>query len=138
MAKQSQHRSFEQILLEAIDEALSSLGESVKKSIYFHVENSFNIKRQEIPQRLADFSEALERIFGPGARHLEISFMKSLHAKIKVTCKWPEYEWPLSKWIVPEMTFQEYVRLMQQRFEATQESSIEMGVLQYEREEAHR
>jgi len=138
MTKQSQHRSFEQILLEAIDEALSSLGESVKKSIYFHVENSFNIKRQEIPQRLADFSEALERIFGPGARHLEISFMKSLHAKIKVNCKWPEYEWPLSKWIVPEMTFQEYVRLMQQRFEATHKSNIEMGVLPYEREEAHR
>lgn len=137
MAKQSQHRSFEQILLEAIDEALSSLGESVKKSIYFHVENSFNIKRQEIPQKIDAFSKALEQIFGPGARHLEISFMKSLHAKIKVTCKWPEYEWPLSKWIVPEMTFQEYVRLMQQRFEATQESNMEMGVLPYEREEAH-
>jgi hypothetical protein len=138
VAKQSQHRSFEQILLEAIDEALSSLGESVKKSIYFYVENSFNIKRQEIPQKIGAFSKALERIFGPGARHLEISFMKSLHAKIKVTCKWPEYEWPLSKWIVPEMTFQEYVRLMQQRFEAAHESSIEMGVLPYEREEAHR
>lgn len=138
MTKQSQHRSFEQILLEAIDEALSSLGEGVKKSIYFHVENSFNIKRQEIPQRLADFSEALERIFGPGARHLEISFMKSLHAKIEVTCKWPEYEWPLSKWIIPELTFQEYVRLMQQKFEAAHKSNIEMGVLQYEREETHR
>lgn len=137
MSKQSQHRSFEQILLEAIDEALSSLGESVKKSIYFHVENSFNIKRQEIPQKIDTFSKALEQIFGLGARHLEISFMKSLHPKIKVTCKWPEYEWPLSKWIVPEMTFQEYVRLMQQRFEATQESNMEMGVLPYEREEAH-
>lgn len=138
MTKQSQHKSFEQILLEAIDEALSSLGESVKTAIYFHLANSFNVKRQEIPQRIADFSEALERIFGPGARHLEILFMKSLHAKIKVTCEWPTCEWPLSKWIVPEMTFKEYVRLMRQRFEATRESNIEMGVLPYEREEVHK
>jgi len=138
LAKQSPTKSFEQLLLEAIDEALSSLGESVKTAIYFHVENSFNVKRLEIPQRLADFSEALARIFGPGARHLETLFMKSLHAKIKVTCKWPEYEWPLSKWIVPEMTFQEYVRLMQRSFEVAHESNIEMGVLPYEREEAHR
>ncbi|MGB9841414.1 MAG: hypothetical protein ACPLKZ_01685 [Candidatus Bathyarchaeales archaeon] len=120
--------------MEAIDEALSSLGESVKTAVYFHLEHSFNIKRQEIPNRLADFSEALERIFGPGARRLEVLFMKSIHSKIKVICKWPEYEWPLSKWLIPELTFQDYVKIMQQKFEATQESKLEMGVLSYERE----
>ena len=135
LAKQRQPEDLDGILIEAIDEALSSLGEDVKKSIYFHLEDLFKIKKQEIPSRLSDFSNALEQIFGLGARHLEIMFMKNLHEKIKVTCKWPEYEWPLSKWIVPEMTFQEYVRLMRRNFETANTNKTEMGILLNEHEE---
>jgi hypothetical protein len=61
--------------------------------------------------------------------------MKNLHAKLEVTCKWPTYEWPLSKWIVPEITFQEYVRLMRQNFEAANDDKVEMGVFVKEHEE---
>jgi hypothetical protein len=61
--------------------------------------------------------------------------MKNLHAKVEVTCKWPTYGWPLSKWIVPEMTFQEYVYLMRQNFEAANSAKVEMGVLVNEQEE---
>jgi hypothetical protein len=135
LAKQSQHENFDQILLDAIDDALSSLGENLKVSIYFHLEDLFKIRKQEIPSRISDFSSALEQIFGLGARHLEILFIKNLHAKIKVTCKWPTYEWPLSKWIVPEMTFQEYVRLMRQNFNAANTNKTEMGILVNEQEE---
>ena len=135
MAKQSKRENFDQLLLEAIDEGLSSLGEAVKASIYIHLEGYFNIRKQEIPHKLSDFSNALERIFGLGARHLEILFMKHLHAKVEVTCKWPTYGWPLSKWIVPEMTFQEYVRLMRLSFEAANGDKVEIGVLVHEHEE---
>jgi hypothetical protein len=135
LAKQNQHENFDQIIVKAIDEALSSLGENVKTAIYFHLENLFKIRKQEIPSRLSDFSNALEQIFGLGARHLEIMFMKKLHDKTKVVCKWPVYEWPLSKWIVPEMTFQEYVQLMRQNYETSHENKIEMGILVNEREE---
>jgi hypothetical protein len=138
LAKQSPTESFQQIILEAIDEALSSLGENVKTSVYFNLEKSFNVKQQDIPQKIEDFSEALELIFGLGARHLEILFIKNIHEKIGVTCKWPEHEWPLSKWIVPEMTFQEYVHLMQQNFEDANENNIEMGVLLDEHEETQK
>jgi hypothetical protein len=135
LAKQSQHEKFDQILLDAIDEALSTLGENVKTSIYFHLEEVFKIRKQEIPSKLSDFSNALEQFFGLGARSLEIIFMRNLHAKIKVTCKWPEYKWPLSKWIVPEMTFQEYVSRMRESFETARESKMEMGVLLDEQKE---
>ncbi len=118
LAKHRQHENFDQILLEAIDEALSSLGENVKTAIYFQLEDLFKIKKQEIPAKISDFSSALEQLFGLGARQLEIMFIKNIHDKIKITCKWPTYEWPLSKWIVPEVTFQEYVRLMRQEFKA--------------------
>ena len=135
MAKQSTTKSFQRILLEAVDEALASLGENVKTSIYFHLEESFKVKRHDIPQKIDVFSDALERIFSPGARHLEILFIKSLHAKIGVTYKWPVHEWSLSKWFVPEMTFQEYIRLIQQNFEAANENTIELGVILHVQEE---
>jgi hypothetical protein len=104
--------SFDKILLVAIDEALSSLGDSVKASIYFHLEKTYGIKRCEIPLRINDFSKALEKIFGIGAKHLEILFMKHLHVRAGVTC-----EWPSCKRNSPEVTFQEYVGLMKRNFE---------------------
>jgi len=135
LAKVSKNENFDQLLLEAIDEGLSGLGEAGKASVYIHLESRFNIKKQEIPNKLNDFSNALERIFGLGTRHLEILLMKNLHIKLEVTCKWPTYEWPLSRWIVPEMTFTEYVRLMRQSFEAANSDKVEIGVLVKENEE---
>ena len=106
-------RSFYDTLLEAIDEGFSSLGESVKVAIYFHLENTFRIKKREIPFRIDDFSDALEKIFGLGARHLEIIFMKNIHAKVRVNCKWD-----LPKWVVPELTFREYLSMVEKNLEA--------------------
>ncbi len=129
MAEQNQLENFDQILMEAIDDAFSSLGEKVKASIYLHLEDLFKIKKQGIPQRLSDFSNALEKLFGLGAKNLEILFMKNLHAKNKVACKWLTYKWSLSKWAVIEMTFQAYVHLMKQNFEAANSDNVEMRLL---------
>jgi hypothetical protein len=73
---------FDPLLLASIDEALLSLGESVKKSIYFHLEKNFKVTRNDIPAHLAQFQTGLEKIFGLGARFLEILIMKNLYAKI--------------------------------------------------------
>jgi hypothetical protein len=134
LAKQEQPENFDQILITAIDEALSSLGESAKTSIYFHLEDLFKIKKQEIPSRMCDFSNALEQVFGLGARYLEVLCMKNLHARIVVTGKCSEFAWPLSKQKVPEMTFQEYVCLIRENFENSG-CDAEMGVLVNEQEE---
>ena len=100
---------FNKLLLEAIDEALSSLGEAVKNSIYSHLQNDFKIKRDEIPDRICEFSDILHKIFGLGAGRLEVRCMKNICEKVKISMSWPEYEWPMSKWIVTDITFQEYV-----------------------------
>jgi len=68
--------------MSAIDEALNSLGESIKQSIYFHIENKFKVARNEIPENLEEFQGGLEKIFGTGARFIEILIMKNLHSKI--------------------------------------------------------
>ena len=135
MAELGEHENFDQLLLDTIDEVLSNLGEAGKASIYIYLESIFNIRKQEIPNKLNDFSNALERIFGSGARHLEILLMKNLYVKLEVTCKRRTYESPLSKRIVPETTFQEYVRLIRQSFEAADNDKVEMGVLVEEHEE---
>jgi hypothetical protein len=75
-------RTFDELLLTAIDEALTSLGESVRHSIYFHIEKKFCVPRNDIPENLQQFQEGLEKIFGTGARFIEILIMKNLHDKI--------------------------------------------------------
>jgi hypothetical protein len=109
-------RSFYDVFLEAIDEAFSTFGEPVKASIYFCLENSMGIKKQEIPFRIDDFQNALEKLFGMGARHLEILFVGKLHEKIKAT-----YKWDMPRWVVPELTFKEYIRLAKMNFEKPNE-----------------
>ena len=74
-------RDFEKILLESVDEGLSSLGQSSRRAIYFHLEKSFNVKKQEIPFKIEVFADAIEKIFGKGATFLEIVIMKRLHQK---------------------------------------------------------
>ena len=72
MKRNNGSQKFEDVLLEAVDDAFSSLGENVKTSIYFHLEHKFIIPKQDILYRIDDFSDALERIFGMAAKHLEI------------------------------------------------------------------
>jgi hypothetical protein len=77
-----QSTAFDTLLLQAIDETLNSLGKSVGQSIYFHIENTLSVARTEIPQNLKKFQEGLEKIFGTGARFIEILIIKNLHAKL--------------------------------------------------------
>jgi len=88
------------IIMEAIDEVLSSLGQSCKEAIYFQLENAFNIKRQEIPPRIQDFASAIEQILGMGARLIEIKLIEVLYAKTRDFLYIPDKE---------ELVFPEYV-----------------------------
>jgi poly(A) polymerase Pap1 len=80
--KVAKTREFDKLLVSAIDEALNSLGESVKQSTYFHIENNFKLARDEIPENLFEFQGGLESIFGAGAQYIEILIMKNLYKKI--------------------------------------------------------
>jgi hypothetical protein len=100
---------FDELLSEAVDETLSLLGEPVKNAVYFQLENSFNIPKKEIPKQIEEFSDIIHKIFGFGASRFEINLMKNLHTKINTNIELPEYKWPLSKWVMTEMSFSEYV-----------------------------
>jgi hypothetical protein len=92
---------FEEVLLEAIDEGLSLLGESSKQAVYFHLEKTFKMNRVDIPYRIEEFTDAIEKIFGTGAKILEIQIMKCLFKKVGYSFK----HYPKQK----NFTFTEYV-----------------------------
>jgi len=100
-------RRFDEILSEAVDNAFSCLGESVRDSIYFHLEDKFMISKEEIPLRVDDFSDALEAIFGLGARYLEILIMKKLKEKTNFCDVFENPRFALS-----DLTFRKYVDLI--------------------------
>jgi hypothetical protein len=100
-------KAFEKLFVEAVDEALASLGDSAKQAIYFHLENKFEIRRNQIPERVEDFADGLEKIFGVGAQFLEILIMKKLHERVG-----QPLEWDKSK----ELIFTEYVAAARHSF----------------------
>jgi hypothetical protein len=105
---------FDFMLLEAIDEALNTLGDSVKRSVYFHLETTYKIERQKIPQKIDEFSNSLDKMFGLGARYIEILIMKKFYPKIQIACDWQEPEF-----IIPELSFKDYIELMKKEHNKT-------------------
>lgn len=71
-------RNFERVLLEAIDEALAMLGESVKKIVYFHVENKYLLKAEDIPKQPELFILAIKSLLGTGGTYIESLVLKKL------------------------------------------------------------
>lgn len=112
----SLQEKFDTLLVEAIDEALTSLGEPVKNTLYFHLDNDFKIKKDTIPEHINEFSVVIHKIFGLGASRLEVKSLKNLYSKIQMSSKWPEFEYSLSKWIEMEISFEEYVNNTRKNF----------------------
>jgi len=106
-------KAFEKLLLEAVDEALASLGDSARQSIYFHLQRKFKVAKNDIPYRPEDFADGLEKIFGLGARFIEILIMKNLYEKIGQPLEWNESK---------ELVFTEYVAAAKQSFSKRKES----------------
>jgi len=106
-------KDFDKLLLEAVDEGLSLMGESSKQAIYFHLEKSFNIKRQEIPCKMEVFEHSLEKIFGLGANFLEVLIMKRIHERVSGRLEGHRSQ---------DFTFTEYVAAARRSFLARKET----------------
>jgi hypothetical protein len=103
---------FEKLMLEAIDEGLSLLGDCSKDVFYSHLDKAFNIKKQDIPNKIEEFTCAIERIFGNSAKLLEIEIMKHLYKKIEHDFEYPSEE--------KDLFFIEYVEAAQKSTNATE------------------
>jgi hypothetical protein len=100
-------RNFNDIFLESVDEALSSLGDSAKQSVYFHLEDKFGLEKNSIARRPKEFECGLDKIFGIGAKYIEILIMKNLHGKLDQPIEWEKSE---------ELIFIDYVNAARQSY----------------------
>jgi len=79
----STNREFRNLLLEAVDEALSILGETSKSAIFFFIKEKFGLRKEAIPHNLEEFSNALRTIFGDtGCFFLEEQILNRLYARL--------------------------------------------------------
>lgn len=104
----SHDQRFEDLLLEAVDEGLSSLGDSAKQAVYFYLRKSFKIDKRDIPHKIEEFADAIERTFGLGSKFLEILIMKRISEKIGRV-----FEYDLES---KDLAFTEYVESAKQSF----------------------
>jgi hypothetical protein len=114
---------FDKLLLEAVDEGLGTLGDSSRKAIYYHLEISFKVKREEIPRRIKTFAAAIEKIFGLGANFLEILIMRRLYEKVDGDLKWGEDK---------DLTFTEYVFVVRRSFFERKAEEKTEGMIRWE------
>jgi hypothetical protein len=75
---------FNKILLEAVDFTFDSLGESCNQALYFHLETSFHVRREEIPNKTRFFDRALKLIFKSGSVFLEKLILKKMCEELNV------------------------------------------------------
>lgn len=102
--------TFEASMLEAVDEVFSSFGRSCKQAVYFQLDHTFKIKKHEIPFKIAEFADALEQIFGIGAKFIELKIIEKLHKKIPHFIYSPK---------MGDLVFAEYVESLRRFFIAT-------------------
>jgi hypothetical protein len=89
LIRHAQNSSFNKIVLEAVDDGLSLLEDCSKKVLYFYLEKTFKIKKQDIPEKIEEFTNAIEKIFGDGAKLLEIEIMRQLYKKVELGLEYP-------------------------------------------------
>jgi hypothetical protein len=74
---------FDDLLLHAVDEVLSTLGDDLTQTIYFNLKR-LNITKRQIPNKIEVFTKTIEQLVGSGAVVLEICIAKRLYDKIGI------------------------------------------------------
>jgi hypothetical protein len=69
-------------LLHAIDDGLGVPGEIVRTAIYDRIERSYQLTREEIPEKLEAFRRALEDLLGKSAKLMEKLIAKNLYSRL--------------------------------------------------------
>jgi hypothetical protein len=91
--------SFNELLLDALDATLSSLGVQHKQAIYNQLDKNYNLKKETIPEHLEEFSEALTKIFGTSALLIEIKIMSAIHVKAPKLKIYPKTEFSFASYL---------------------------------------
>ena len=85
-------------LLDAVDYGLLALGEIVRATIYDRIEERYQVRREEIPEKLDTFHKALQELLGRGAEVMRRLIAKNLYKTLNL--KFAENEnWTLVDYV---------------------------------------
>lgn len=78
----SRYTALDDALREASDQGLLVLGEIVRETIYQRIERTHQVKREEIPEKLGTFHEALQVMFGARVKVIERLIARDLYGRL--------------------------------------------------------
>jgi hypothetical protein len=85
-------------VLDAVDHGLLALGAVVRETIYWRIEESHQVKREEIPENLDGFYKALQQLLGRGAEVISHLIAKNLFTRLDL--KFTQHEnWTLVDYV---------------------------------------
>ena len=78
-----QRDKFDSLLLESIDETLGDLlGSRPRDQFYDHLSTRYSYGREEIPQKICEFSDLLDDVFSSGGRAVRSIIIRRLSDKL--------------------------------------------------------
>ncbi len=90
----AQSSTIEEAMSQATDCGLMVLGEIVRGTLYQCLESKYQLKREEIPEKLDTFHKALQELLGVGARVVERQIAKNLYATLGLNFA-PRIDWTI-------------------------------------------
>jgi hypothetical protein len=102
----SRAQPFSQVLLDCVDEGLSVLGNEPKQAVYQYLATIHSLDREQIPDKVDEFSTGLRKALGSASRVIERLILKKLFQKIGSTFR-----------ETADLEFTDYVMDAKRRFE---------------------
>ncbi len=116
-------REFGQLLLEAIDDGLSVLGEEPRSAFYQFLATMHSLPREDIPKRVEEFSNGLKKALGGAYPVVQRIILRKLFQKLGSSFHES-----------PGLELVDYVSEAKQRFEIfAQRQSMEEHATEYQR-----
>lgn len=83
-SKISKHNEeYENIVSKAVDKTLNQvLGSAAANVIYFYLEKDHSIRKNEIPEKLESFCEAIQEYLSTGAAMVEEQILRNLYSDL--------------------------------------------------------
>ncbi|HMK93862.1 MAG TPA: hypothetical protein VK536_00530 [Candidatus Limnocylindrales bacterium] len=110
--------SFNDILLDSINQTLSSLGLARRKKVFSYLEKELGVKKQDIPCRLDEFSRAIENVLGTQAFNYKTKLLIEIQKRSDEKMRLKTFDC-----LVPNLTFEDYIQFKEVLFLLTQKKS---------------
>ncbi|MCW3999257.1 MAG: hypothetical protein NWE93_03365 [Candidatus Bathyarchaeota archaeon] len=79
-------RNFDEVLTQAIDQALLAIGEPVKEIICYHIQTKYSLKPDDISKQPDLFVCAMRNLLGAGSTYIEELILKKVCESYGLDC----------------------------------------------------